>query len=105
ESADKNKNISIRDIIKEGQEITVQVLKEPIGTKGARVTTHITLPGRYLVLMPTVNYVGVSRRIEDESERQRLKQIAERIKPAEMGLIVRTAARGRTYEDFIPDME
>lgn len=100
-----NKVVSIRDIIKEGQEITVQVLKEPIGTKGARVTTHITLPGRYLVLMPTVNYVGVSRRIEDESERQRLKQLAERIKPSDMGLIVRTAARGRTYEDFIPDME
>jgi len=100
-----SKVVSIRDIIKEGQEITVQILKEPIGTKGARVTTHITLPGRYLVLMPTVNYVGVSRRIEDECERQRLKQLAERIKPSNMGLIVRTAACGRTYEDFIPDME
>jgi len=99
------KDFSIRDIIKEGQEITVQVLKEPIGTKGARVTTHITLPGRYLVLMPTVNYIGVSRRIEDEAERQRLKQIAESIKPPDMGLIVRTAARDKAYEDFIPDIK
>jgi len=103
--ADAIKSFSIRDIIKEGQEITVQVLKEPIGTKGARVTTHITLPGRYLVLMPTVNYVGVSRRIEDEAERKRLKQIAESIKPPDMGLIVRTAARDKECEDFIPDME
>ena len=73
--------MSIKDLISRGQEITVQVLKEPIGTKGARVTTQITLPGRYLVLMPTVNYIGVSRRIEDETERKRLKEIVERLKP------------------------
>ncbi len=57
----------------------VQVLKQPGGTKGARVTTHITLPGRMIVLMPTVDHVGVSRRIEDEAERERLKQIMEKI--------------------------
>src|SRR5690606_35948810 len=91
--------------IREGQEITVQVLKEPIGTKGARVTTNITLPGRYLVLMPNVNYVGISRRIEDEAERERLKAIAEEIKPENMGLIVRTAALGKQKEDFLYDMD
>ena len=96
---------SIQDLLKEGQEITVQVQKEPIGTKGAKVTTHITLPGRYMVLMPTVNYVGVSRRIEDERERQRLKEAAERIKPETMGLIVRTAAMDKDIDDFRPDLE
>ena len=99
------KMLSIRDIISRGQELTVQVLKEPIGTKGARVTTQITLPGRYLVLMPTVNYVGVSRRIEEDDERKRLKEIAERIKPQHMGVIVRTAAQGKDQEDFIQDMD
>jgi len=99
------KEISLRDIIREGQEITVQILKEPMGTKGARVTTHITLPGRYVVLMPTLNYVGVSRRIEDEEERQRLRRIAEAIKPENMGIIVRTAARGKQPEDLMPDIE
>ncbi len=99
------KTPSISDVIREGQEITVQVLKEPMGTKGARITTHITLPGRYLVLMPTVNYVGVSRRIDDEEERQRLREIAEKIKPDDMGIIVRTAAKGKDMQDFIHDAE
>jgi len=97
--------MSIKDLISRGQEITVQVLKEPIGTKGARVTTQITLPGRYLVLMPTVNYIGVSRRIEDETERKRLKEIVERLKPQNMGIIVRTAALGKEEEDFIQDID
>ena len=99
------RSLSICDILKEGQEITVQVLKEPIGTKGARVTTHLTLPGRYLVLMPTVNYVGVSRRIDNEEERQRLKAAAEAIKPGNMGLIVRTAAVDKEADDFNPDLD
>jgi len=96
---------SIRDILKAGQEITVQVQKEPIGTKGAKVTTHVTLPGRYMVLMPTMNYVGVSRRIEDEKERQRLKEVAESMKPETMGIIVRTAALEKDYSDIQPDVE
>lgn len=96
---------NIRDIVKQGQDIMVQVLKEPVGTKGARITTHITLPGRTLVLMPTVNYVGVSRRIEDEAERSRLKEILERIKPDNMGVIVRTAAVGKTEEEFVNDLD
>ncbi len=90
----------IKDILKVGQEIVVQVLKQPGGAKGARVTTHITLPARSLVLMPTVNHVGVSRKISDEIERERLKDILEEIKPKDMGLIVRTVAEGKTRADF-----
>ena len=90
----------IEDMVKEGQEILVQVLKQPGGTKGARITTHVTLPGRMMVLMPTVNHVGVSRRIEDEHERTRLKDIMEALKPKDMGIIVRTAAVGKEMDDF-----
>jgi len=99
------KTSSTKNMIREGQEITVQILKEPIGTKGARVTTNITLPGRYMVLMPTVNYVGVSRRIESEEERQRLKKIAEEIKPENMGIIVRTVAAGKDKDEFESDID
>ena len=84
----------IQDILKPNQEILVQVLKQPGGTKGARITTHITLPGRLCVLMPTVEHVGVSRRIEDEEERGRLKGIAETVTDEGVGVIVRTAAEG-----------
>ena len=86
------------------QDLLVQVVKEPDGTKGARLSTHITLPGRYVVLAPQMDYVGVSRRIAQEGERQRLKAEAERVKPAGMGLIVRTAAEGRSGEDFLEDV-
>lgn len=96
---------SIGEVLKEGQEIIVQIVKEPIGTKGARVTTHFTLPGRYVVLMPTVDYVGVSRRIESEGERERLKKLAEEIKPEGMGLIVRTVAEGMSQEEFTADIK
>ncbi|NLO76652.1 MAG: Rne/Rng family ribonuclease [Clostridia bacterium] len=96
---------NIRDLLKEGQEIIVQIVKEPIGTKGARITTRLTLPGRYLVLMPMVDYIGISRRIEDEAERERLKQIAEEIKPGNMGLIVRTVAEGASKEAFEQDLQ
>ena len=65
----------ITDLLKEGQEILVQIAKEPIGKKGARITSHIALPGRFLVYMPTVNHTGVSRKIASEEERQRLKRI------------------------------
>lgn len=98
------KNISIEEVIRQGQEITVQVIKEPIGTKGPRVTTNITLPGRHLVLLPNADYVGVSRRIENELEKVKLKKIAEKIKPKGMGLIVRTASEGKEEEDFTNDL-
>ncbi len=94
----------IEDMLHEGQEILVQVSKEPIGSKGARVTNHISLPGRYLVLMPTVDHIGISRRIENEEERKRLKEVTERMKPAGMGCIVRTASEGRNGDDLVEDM-
>jgi ribonuclease G len=96
---------SIADLLREGQEILVQVSKDTIAGKGARITTHITLPGRFLVYMPTVNHVGVSRRIENEAERTRLKEILERIRPhGQGGFIVRTAGEERGEEEFIADM-
>ena len=67
----------ISDLLKEGQEVLVQIAKEPIGKKGARITSHIALPGRFLVYMPTVNHTGVSRKIASEEERQRLKVAVE----------------------------
>jgi len=95
---------NICDILKQGQEILVQIVKEPIGTKGPRVTTHITLPGRYLVLMPTVDYIGISRRIESEKERERLRELAARVKPEGMGVIVRTVAEGVEEDDLRQDI-
>jgi ribonuclease G len=84
----------IEDLLCEGQEILVQVSKEPIGSKGTRVTSHFTLPSRYLVLMPTVDHVGISRRIKDHAERRRLMEIVQGIKPQGLGFIVRTASEG-----------
>ena len=96
---------NIRDLLKPGQTIMVQVAKDPVGTKGARVTTHITLAGRTLVLMPTMDYVGVSRRIEKDDERQRLRKIITELKPKGMGVIVRTASAGKSKEMFAEDLE
>ena len=97
---------SISDLLREGQEIVVQVSKDTIAGKGARITSHITLPGRFLVFMPTVNHIGVSRRIEDEGERLRLKEILERIRPHHHGgFIVRTAGEGREEEEFQADLK
>lgn len=99
------KEHQIDELLRIGQEVIVQVVKEAIDTKGPRVTTHITLPGRFLVLMPSVDYAGVSRRISDEAEKERLKQMAISCKPDGMGLIVRTAAEGCTKEDFEADVQ
>ncbi|HEY2830525.1 MAG TPA: Rne/Rng family ribonuclease, partial [Thermoanaerobaculia bacterium] len=97
---------SISDLLREGQEIVVQVSKDTIAGKGARITSHITLPGRFLVYMPTVSHIGVSRRIEDEGERARLKEILERVRPAGLGgFIVRTAGEERNEEDFVADLK
>ncbi|MBF0259204.1 MAG: Rne/Rng family ribonuclease [Desulfamplus sp.] len=84
----------IEDIITEGQEILVQVAKSPIGSKGPRVTTHISLPGRFMVLMPTVDHIGISKRIDDEKERARLKELLISIRHDNFGYILRTAAQG-----------
>jgi ribonuclease G len=94
----------IAERLRVGQEILVQVTKEPRGTKGARVTTYVAMPAHYLVLMPTVTGVGVSRRIEGEQERKRLRAIAERLRPNGMGLIVRTAAEGVQEKDLEDDV-
>ncbi|BDG61466.1 Rne/Rng family ribonuclease [Caldinitratiruptor microaerophilus] len=96
---------AIRDVVRPGQELLVQVVKEPSGTKGPRVTRHVTLPGRYLVLMPSVEFVGVSRRITKERERERLKALAESLRPPGMGLIVRTVAEGASEAEFRRDIE
>ncbi|HSA91776.1 MAG TPA: Rne/Rng family ribonuclease [Terriglobales bacterium] len=95
----------ITDLLKEGQEILVQIAKEPMGKKGARITSHIALPGRFLVYMPTVDHIGVSRKIVSEEERQRLKRIlsSER-NGAHGGFIVRTAAGGASEEDLRADI-
>jgi len=97
---------SISDLLREGQEIVVQVSKDTIAGKGARITSHVTLPGRFLVYMPTVNHIGVSRRIEDEAERARLKEILEHMRPQGTGgFIVRTAGEGRGEEEFRADLK
>ncbi|MFB3903649.1 MAG: Rne/Rng family ribonuclease [Acidobacteriota bacterium] len=100
-----NGRAQIGDLLREGQEILVQIAKEPIGKKGARITSHIALPGRYLVFMPTVDHVGVSRKIASETERQRLKEIIQRLRgDFGKGFIVRTAGENHSEEDFRADM-
>ena len=97
----------IEDLLKEGQEILVQVVKEPLGTKGARLTSHVTMPGRFLVFMPTVDHVGVSRKIEAREERARLRGIVREFREEHGftgGVIIRTAAGGRSKEDIVSDL-
>lgn len=95
---------SIRELLREGQEIVVQVSKGPISTKGARVTSHISLPGRYVVYMPTVEHIGVSKRIGNEKERKRLREVIKQLKPEKGGLIVRTASEGLTKKQLKNDV-
>jgi ribonuclease G len=98
----------IEDLLKQGQEILVQVVKEPLGTKGARLTSHVTMPGRFLVFMPTVDHIGVSRKIEARDERSRLRGIVREFRETHGftgGVIIRTAAAGRPKEDIVKDLE
>jgi ribonuclease G len=95
----------IEEIIREGQEILVQVIKSPMGSKGARISSYISLPGRFLVLMPTANHIGISRRIEDESERDRLRKIVQGLRNDGFGYIVRTAAEAEPGEKLAQEME
>ena len=99
-----NHDIKIQDILQEGQEILVQVAKNPLGTKGARITNYITLPGRHLVYMPTINHISVSRRIEDENEKERLKQVVSEVGNKGEGYIVRTAGQDAERSDFESDV-
>jgi ribonuclease G len=94
----------IEEQLTKGEELVVQIAKEPIGTKGARVTSHISLPGRYLVYMPGVAHVGISRRIDDDVERQRLREIADAVRPADGGLIIRTACIGISKREMAADV-
>jgi ribonuclease G len=98
----------ITDLLREGQEIIVQIAKEPIGQKGARITSHVALPGRYIVYMPTVEHIGVSRKIGTDEERQRLKRTLHNLRAetgAGGGFIVRTAANGCPVEELREDMQ
>src|SRR5436309_9819248 len=98
----------IEELLKEGQEILVQVVKEPLGTKGARLTSHVTMAGRFLVFMPTVDHVGVSRKIDSREERGRLRAIVREFREAHGftgGVIIRTAAAGRPKEDIVSDLD
>jgi ribonuclease G len=98
----------IEDLLKEGQEVVVQVVKEPLGTKGARITSHLSLPGRFLVYMPTVDHIGVSRKIESRDERRRLRGIVQRFRQQHGlpgGVIIRTAASHRSEEDLTADLD
>ncbi|HZO99592.1 MAG TPA: Rne/Rng family ribonuclease [Terriglobia bacterium] len=101
-----NQPVQIAELLKEGQEILVQIAKEPLGTKGARITSHIALPGRYLVYMPTINHIGVSRKITSEEERLRLRNIIlENRGSLTGGFIVRTAGAGRSEDEFKADLK
>ncbi len=97
-------NRLIEELVHDGQEILVQVIKAPIGTKGARISTYISLPGRFLVLMPNSDHIGVSRRIEDDEERSRLKKSVETLITEPYGYIVRTAAEGVSEAKFVYEM-
>ena len=98
----------IEDLLRQGQEILVQAVKEPLGTKGARLTSHVTMPGRFLVFMPTVDHVGISRKIESREERGRLRAIVREFREARGftgGVIIRTAAAGRPKDDIVSDLD
>jgi len=104
---EKGPEPKIEELLKEGQEIIVQVAKEPIGTKGARLTSHATMPGRFLVFMPTVDHVGVSRKIDSREERSRLRGIVREFREQHGftgGVIIRTAAAGRPKDDILSDL-
>ncbi len=102
---EKSAQPSITELLKEGQEVLVQIAKEPLGQKGARITSHIALPGRFVVYMPTVEHLGVSRKISSDDERQRLKRILHAHRSGiPGGFIVRTAGEGKSEEDIASDM-
>jgi ribonuclease G len=103
--AASSRNQAIEEMLREGQDVLVQVVKEPLGQKGARITSHVSLPGRYLVFMPTVEHVGVSRKITEDEERRRLKTLLKGIRQERGGggFIARTAGQGRSPEDFERD--
>ena len=104
---DRGPEPKIEELLKEGQDVIVQVAKEPLGTKGARLTCHVTLPGRFLVFMPTVDHIGISRKIDSREERARLRGIVREFRDQHSfngGVIIRTAASNRSKEDILADL-
>jgi ribonuclease G len=99
-----SKSTPIREVVREGQQVIVQVTKEPIGTKGARVSSHASLPGRYVVYLPTVAHVGISKRIGSDKERARLRATIDAMKPPKGGFVVRTVAEGLTKKQLKNDI-
>ena len=100
----RRRNFQIEELISEGQEMLIQVVKSPIGTKGARISSNISLPGRFLVLMPTSDHIGISRRIENEDERERLRSAVRDLRINSYGYIVRTAAEGEPSGKLVSEM-
>ncbi|GMV99055.1 MAG: ribonuclease E [Candidatus Hydrogenedentota bacterium] len=101
----RGKHPDIDSLLKKNQSIMVQVAKDTLGTKGVRLTNYCTLPGRYVVLMPTIKHIGVSRKIESQAERDRLRKILQEVRPEGMGLILRTAGEGKKKADFESDVK
>ncbi len=104
---DRGPEPKIEELLKEGQDVIVQVAKEPLGTKGARLTCHVTLPGRFLVFMPTVDHIGISRKIDSREERARLRGIVREFREQHSfsgGVIIRTAASNRSKDDILADL-
>lgn len=97
-------DVRVEQVLRPRQQLLVQIVKEPVGNKGARVTTNLTLPGRYTVLVPQVDYVGVSRKILDPEERERLRSLAVEVRPDGMGVVVRTLAQGIAREEIREDL-
>lgn len=104
EKASPTDSVRIEHVLKPRQELLVQIIKEPVGTKGARISVNLTLPGRYVVLLPQVSYIGVSRKITDNTERARLRNLADQVKPEDMGVIIRTLAEGIDGEEIAEDI-
>ena len=98
-------SVHIEDLLTEGQDVVVQICKEPLGTKGARLTCNITLPCRNLVYMPMTDHIGISRKLENDEDRQRLREEIEKLRPQDAGFIVRTVAENASREDLEADME
>jgi len=105
ENGNKRSDIDPSDLLRNNQEITVQIIKEPISSKGPRVTTELTLPGRFMVLAPNQDRVGVSRKLSSIQERKRLRNLARKIRPKNFGLIIRTAAEGKDEETLRKDLQ
>jgi ribonuclease G len=104
-NGNNRQSAKIETLLREGQEIVVQVAKDPIGTKGARITSHVSIAGRHLVLTPWAQRVGVSRRIESDRERRRLRELVSRLRPRDLGFIIRTAGEGAREADVEADVK